>query len=56
MFTALAGLPRRVSRWLSGRRYAAYAFAALGLLLASPALWDEPVADDVLHELLWADP
>ncbi len=49
---ALAGLSRRAALWLSRRRYAACWIAALGLLLASPALWTEPVADDLLHELL----
>jgi hypothetical protein len=49
---ALAGLSRRAARWLATRKYAAIGIVALGLLLASPSLWTEPVADDLLHELL----
>ena len=48
----LAGLSRRASTWLSGHRYAAFGIIALGLLLVSPSLGTEPVADDLLHELL----
>ncbi len=49
---SIAGLSRRAARWLSRRKYAACGIVALGLLLASPSLWTEPVADDLLHELL----
>jgi hypothetical protein len=52
MLAALSRLPVSLSRWLSIQRHGALYIIALGLLLASPALWTEPVADDLLHELL----
>jgi hypothetical protein len=55
MFAGLTRLPQRLAAWLARRRYPAIAIAAAGVTLASPALLTEPVADDLLHELLLRD-
>ena len=47
----LARLPGHLARGLANRRAAAFAIIALGVLLASPSLFTQPVADDLLHEL-----
>lgn len=45
-------LPLWLSGWLAGRRRPVLFLALLGVVLASPSLWTEPVADDLLHELI----
>jgi len=44
--------PARLAQRLAERRHAALVIVVAALLLASPALWTEPVADDLLHELI----